>query len=188
MNKVMMLAAIVGGSLLVACSSTSGSISPREQLAAHFSARGEMHAALDDLVGEFEVVSNYKPRANANPRVTMGTASGSWDDQRLVLSSVIHTQILETPVDLTSSMTWDDIRGCYVGTWTDGKDDAVLDLCDGHVEDDGSIVSIREEDGTRVREVLRIVSHDRHVREIYRIGPDGQEYLSWSLEMERISD
>ena len=188
MKKALALGTLLSGALLVGCSSSSASISPQERLAVHFGARGEMHQALDTLRGEFEAVSYYWPRMGASARVSMGHMSGSWDESQLAMSCEYQGDLLGSPAELTSALTWDDIRGCYVGMWTRTSGETVLTLCDGHADPEGDIVSMRCEDGATVREVLKIESADHHVREVYRTLDSGEEYLSWRLEMVRISD
>lgn len=188
MNKVVMLGALVGGALLVGCSSSSASVTPEEQLAVHYGVRGEMHQALDALEGEFEAISYYWPRANANARLSMGICSGAWDEAGLAMNQTYEGELLDQSAQLTFAMTWDDIRGCYVGMWTQTEGESVMCLSDGHVDQDGQIVTMRCDEETSVREVLRIDGPDQHTREVYRTDASGQEYLSWRIEMVRIQD
>lgn len=170
---------------LLGCSSSSASLSPEEQLAVHFGARGEMHRKLDALEGEFEVTSHYWPRANANARVSTGRMSCAWDDRRLAMRCEYQGELLGEAMQVVQATTWDDIRGCYVGMWTKPEGESVLTLGDGHLDPEGALVTVRPEDEATVREVLRIVSEDEHVREIHRTRAGGEEYLQLRLEMHR---
>lgn len=188
MNKAVVLGTLLSGALLVGCSTSSSSISPQEKLAVHFGVRGEMHQALDRLEGEFEAISYYWPRAGVNPRISMGYMAGSWDEGQLSMTCEYKGDLVGSPAELTCSLTWDDIRGCYVGMWTQANGGSVLALGDGHVDSGGAIVSLRREGEVSVREVLQIESIDRHMREVYRTSESGEEYLSWRIEMMRIAD
>ena len=84
------------------------------------------------------------------------------------------------------AMTWDDVRGCYVGIWSDMDGNTTMPLGDGHMDQQGAIVTVRCEDEVTVREILTITSEDEHVREIYRTSVTGEEFLSMRLEMTRI--
>jgi len=188
MNKVVMLGTLFGGALLVGCSSSSASIAPEEQLAVHYSVRCEMHQALDALEGEFEAISYYWPRAKANVRLSMGMCTGAWDEAGLAMGQVYEGELLEQSAQLTFAMTWDDIRGCYVGVWTRAGCGSVMSLSDGHADQDGQIVTMRCDAETSTREVLRIDGPDQHTREVYRTDASGEEYLSWRIEMMRVQD
>jgi Protein of unknown function (DUF1579) len=190
MNKIKHLTALAVatmlGATLVGCSSSSASVSPEETLAIHFGTRGEMHARLDALEGEFEVTSSYWPRANANARISTGLMSGTWDDDGLLMRSSYQGELMGAPTQLVLSTTWDDVRACYVGVWTREDGTSALPLGDGHVDEQGAIVTVRCDEDSNVREVLTIISSDEHTRELYRTTPEGQEYLSWSLRMVRM--
>ena len=187
MKTQMILGALLSA-VLIGCSSQSSSITPEEQLAVHFGVRGEMHMHLDAIEGEFETRCSYWPRHNANLRESEGLMTSSWDEDGMYIVSAYEGDLMGTPMTISFAMTWDDVRGCYVGIWSDSDGSTVLPLGDGHMDPDGAIVTVRCEDGVSVREVLSIQSEDRHVREIYRMDPTGEEYLSMRLEMTRIQN
>ena len=185
--KVVLIGTLLGA-ILVGCSSRHASVSPEERLAVHFGARGEMHEHLEPLAGEFEVTSHYWPRPTAVARVSGGVMTGSWDEQGMCMRSEYRGELLGTAMQVVLASTWDDVRGCYVGVWTREDGSTVLPLGDGHQDEQGAIVTMRCEDDASLREILRIVSMDEHVREVYRTTPEGEEYLSWRLEMVRAQD
>lgn len=186
MKNIALLVAAISGAVLSSCSSSSTSVSAEETLAIHFGTRGEMHAHLDALEGEFEATSSYWPRANADARSSIGLMVGAWDEAGLCMRSSYEGDLLGTSQQLVSATTWDDVRACYVGVWTQMDGSSVLTLGDGHMDDQGSIVTMRCDGESSVREVLTVISADEHTREIYRSTADGQEYLSWSLHMVRL--
>ena len=188
MNGTIALVCALLGALLASCSTSSGSIAAEEQLAIHVGSRGEMHAALDHLEGSFEATSCYWPRLGSSPRVSTGQMTGAWNHEELVMTCEYRGELLEDPMQLTCSMTWDDIRSCYVGMWSQPEAGNTLSTADGHVDPDGLIVTMRCQDEATVREVLQIESGDRHVRQIYRTLDSGEEYLSWQIEMVRVTD
>ena len=188
MNVTIALAGAILSTLLVGCSTSSGSITAEEQLAVHVGSRGEMHAALDDLEGSFEATSCYWPRPGSSPRVSTGQMTGAWNLEELVMTCEYQGELLEAPLQLTCSMTWDDIRSCYVGMWSQPEAGNILLTADGHVDPGGMIVTMRCQGETSVREVLEIESFDRHVRKVYRTLDSGEEYLSWQIEMVRATD
>ncbi len=185
MNKVVLFGVGLLGTALVSCSSSSASISAEETLAVHFGVRGEMHQELDALEGRFLVRSQYWPRPNAAARISLGSMEGSWDAQNLCMTTYYSGELLETPLELTTATTWDDIRSCYVGVWMRQDGTSMLPLGDGHMDDSGSIVTVRCDGEVTVREVLQVISEDEHVREVHRTSEDGVEYLSLRLHMVR---
>lgn len=188
MNGTITLAGALVGTLLAGCSTSSSSITAEELLAVHIGNRGEMHAVLDDIEGHFEAISHYWPRLDSSPRVSIGQMTGAWAGDQPAMTCEYLGELLKAPMQLTCFMTWDDIRGCYVGMWIQPGAGSILSTADGHVDQEGMIVTMRCEDETSVREVLKIESCDRHVRQIYRTAGSGEEYLSWQIEMVRITD
>lgn len=188
MNGTIALVTALLGALLVGCSTSSSSITAGEQLAVHVGSWGEMHAALDDLEGSFEATSSYWPRLGSSPRISTGQMTGAWNPEELVMTCEYQGQLLQAPMQLTCSMTWDDIRSCYVGMWSQAEAGNILSTADGHVDPDGTIVTMRCQGETSVREVLTIKSCDQHIRQVYRTLDSGEEYLSWQIEMVRVTD
>ena len=171
---------------LIGCSSEQSSISPEEQLAVHFGVRGEMHMQLDAIEGEFEAECTYWPRANAVPRQSGGVMICAWDEDGMAMVSDFEGDLMGEPMQMSTAMTWDDVRSCYVGLWSNPSGDTIMSLGDGHMDNDGAIVTMRCEDEVSVREVLSVQSRDQHMREIYRTSPAGDEYISLRIEMTRI--
>lgn len=187
MNKALLMGALLAG-LSASCAGTQASVSPSEQLAVHFGARGEMHAELDALQGDFEVKSSYWGRAGGKEYQSVGHCEGAWDDSGLCISNVIEMQIMDSPVQVDCSTTWDDIRGCYVGLWSKDDGHTIYSLSDGHMDGEGQILTVRCEGEDTLKEVLQVISEDQHVREIHRVDANGNEFLQWRLEMNRIVD
>ncbi len=185
MKTTVILGALLS-SVLIGCSSERSSISPEEQLAVHFGVRGEMHMQLDALEGEFEAQCSYQPRANAIARQSGGWMSCAWDDDGMAMLCDYEGDLMGQPMQMSTAMTWDDVRGCYVGLWSNAEGDTIMPLGDGHMDQSGAITTVRCEDEVTVREVLTIQSRDQHVREIWRVSPAGEEYLSMRIEMTRL--
>lgn len=144
---------------------------------------GAGHKALEPLVGEWnaEVKSYMSP--TGEPMVTKGTSKAEWFMNGRFVREEFSGEMMGKPFRGVSVTGYDNLKGKYNTAWIDDMSTSIHTSL-GTVSEDGKVITFEgrmdcpmtEEKDMPVRQVLRILSPDKHVFEMHdpRKGADSK--------------
>ncbi len=154
---------------------------------------GPEHQRLAKLVGNWNLELR-SPAPGADPNAMKGTATyKSVYDGRFVQQEVSAPPMMgDQPFRGMGWIGYDGVRKQYVSTWIDNMCTGIL-VTYGKEDPAGKTITFTGEMSdpmtgkmdTKVREVVRIESDDKHVFEMYGPGPDGKEVKQFEITYTR---
>lgn len=147
-----------------------------------FATPGPGHAALEPLVGNWNVATTGWMAPDAPPQKGSGTSEHTWVLGGRYLQQVFHGEYQGQSFEGISYTAFDNFKKKYVGTWIDTMGTGIM-ISGGSVDSTGRVFTFEAEmddvasgKPMKIREVVRIESAERHVMEMY--GPDksGREF------------
>jgi hypothetical protein len=137
-------------------------------------APGEPHKTLEPLIGEWtaEVKSWMAP--GAPPVETKGTAKSEWAMNGRFVREEFHGEMMGKPFNGMSLTGYDNLKKRYNSLWVDDMSTAIF-TSEGSSEGGAKVITfnskmdcpITGEKDMPVKQVLRIISRDKHVFEMH---------------------
>ena len=84
-----------------------------------------------------------------------------------------------------SILAFDPLLGCWVESWWTESGELIRPLAHGYEQDNGSVVTVRREEGRDVRDEIHLGTN-QITRRIWRTTSEGVEYLSLELTGQRV--
>jgi len=145
---------------------------------------GEYHAHLKPLAGTWNLVVKFRMAPEAPWEEHKGTSESKWILGGRFLLEEVKGEVMEGEerFEGLGIMGYDKVKKKYTSAWVDTMSTAVfteLGMCDKS----GKVITTRSEyddpmtgQKKKGKSVLRIISNDKHVAEMYETGLDGKEF------------
>ena len=156
------------------------------------SAPSENHRKLDVLAGNWNINVKHWHDPASEPEVSSGTAEMNWVLGKRFIEMHVTSEAMGQPFEGMGVMGYDNFRKQYVTGWIDNMNTAVF-TSTGTVDPTGKTFTFTgkaddiltgKRDQTH-RAVLKIVSNDKIVEEMYGPGTDGKEIKAMEITYER---
>lgn len=158
---------------------------PREVLAVSTVTRTAEHSRMEASIGSFEVTGTFYPRPGAQARPVEGQLETYWMDDCSSLESEFFGSLWGKEFAFISILAFDPLLGCWLESWWTEDGELIRPLAQGYEQDNGSVVTVRREEGRNVRDEIHLGAH-QITRRIWRTTTDGVEYLSLELTGQRV--
>jgi hypothetical protein len=142
---------------------------------------GPEHKVLEPLVGDWTFTTRFWMDPSKPPMESKGTASRKWIMGGKFVQEEVNSEFFGKPFKGTGITGYDKIQGKYVGVWVDSLSTGISQS-QGTADKAGKVLTFSREDydpfskeKIKGRDVVRILDKDKHVMEMYKIGPDGKE-------------
>ncbi len=142
---------------------------------------GPHHAALEPLVGTFDVKLNHWMAEGTEASTSTGLSHHAWTLGNRYLEQRYEGSFDGQPFQGIGYTGYDNILGTYFGTWMDSMSTGIM-TSTGKAESptvinfDALMSDPMTGTAKPVREKLTITSADAHVLEMWTAGPDGKEF------------
>jgi hypothetical protein len=152
---------------------------------------GPEHKVLEPLIGNWTYVAKFWLEPGKPPMESKGTAARKWImDGRYVYEDV-EGEMFGKTFKGTGITGFDKTQGKYVGAWVDNFGTGISQSS-GTADKTGKTLTFQREDydplskqKMKGRDVIRILDADKHVMEMYKVGPDGKEIKVMELVITR---
>lgn len=143
---------------------------------------GPQHKALAAMVGSWTFSSKMWLKPGGEPMTWKGTAERKMVLGGRFLQEDVTAELFGKPFRGRALNGYDNAKGKYVGTWIDSMGTGIAQSV-GTADKSGKVITyVREEfdpaakKAVKVRDVLRLLSKDKQVMEMYKPLPDGKEF------------
>lgn len=141
----------------------------------------EAHKVLNAFEGTWKAVISSWMAPGAPPSMSEGTMTNRWVLGGRWLRQEYSGTFMEMPFDGLGYFGHDNIKQQYVGTWMDTMGTGMMvssGSYDAGAKAFAMTGSFTDPTGAekKTREVIKIVSNDKHTMEMFGPGPDGKEY------------
>ncbi len=135
---------------------------------------GDAHKALEPLVGNWNVEVKSWMSPDAPPTTTKATAKASWVMNGRFVQEEFNGEFMGKPFHGLNLTGYDNTKQKYNNVWIDDMHTAVF-ASEGAAEDGGKVITLQckydcpitgQKDKV-MKQVLRIISPDKHVFEMY---------------------
>ena len=135
---------------------------------------GAAHKALEPLVGEWTAAVQCWMAPDAPPTVSKGTAKAAWALDGRFVREEFKGEMMGKSFHGMSLMGYDNQKKQYNSLWVDDMSTAIF-TSEGTADEGGKVITFHSkmdcpvtgEKGIPVKQVLRIVSADKHVFEMH---------------------
>lgn len=135
---------------------------------------GEEHQLLEPLIGEWTAEIRSWITPSGPPVMNQGTAKAEWTMKGRFVREEFSGEIMGRPFQGMSLTGYDKQKKQYVGIWVDDMSTAII-KSEGTAAEDGKLLTLLSkmdcavtgEKDMPIRQVIRIVSDDEHVLEMY---------------------
>lgn len=158
---------------------------PPEVLAVSTVTRTAEHSRMEASIGSFEVTGTFYPRPGAQARPVEGQLETHWMDDCSSLESEFFGSLWGEEFAFISILAFDPLLGCWVESWWTESGELIRPLAHGYEQDNGSVVTVRREEGRDVRDEIHLGTN-QITRRIWRTTSEGVEYLSLELTGQRV--
>jgi hypothetical protein len=166
-------------------------MSPEEQAAweawMKYAAPGPQHKLLEPFVGSWNVATTMWSVPGAPPMTSTGTSEVAWVLGGRYIQEKVKGEMMGQPFEGMGCTGYDNFKKRFVGTWMDTMGTMML-TSTGEADSTGKVFTysstmddVVSGKPMTVREVVRVVDHDKHVFEMYGPDPSGKEFKT--LEM-----
>jgi len=148
---------------------------------------GAHHERLKAMVGKWEMTG----KSSMSPAIEP-VSWGGLSEKKMILGDrflreEVHSEMMGQPFTGIGVVGYDNLLAKYVWIWMDDMSTGIM-VSEGTCDDSGKILTLSGEymdpmEGTMktARSVIRIISEDKHVFEMYNKGPDGKEFKSMEI-------
>ena len=190
------LTAVAAAALAVAVAAAAvtqqdAQMSPEQQKAMEawmrYATPGPSHKLLEPFVGSWNVTMTMWEAPGASPYSSQGTSENVWVLGGRFVQQTVAAEMMGQPFSGIGYTGYDNFKQKFVGTWMDSMGTMVM-ISSGSADASGKVLTFTAEmddvvSGRRmsVREVTRVIDHDKHVFEMY--GPDksGKEFRTLEI-------
>lgn len=158
---------------------------------AKYAKPGEHHELLEPLVGTWDAKVTMWMSPDAPPNVSHGTMKNEWILGGRFLKEEFESEFMGQKFRGFGMFGYDRIKEQYIGTWCDTMMTGML-VNHGHVDDNGKVITMRGEhfDPAQQRkvptkDVVRIISDDKHTMTMHHQAPDGEWRKVMKIEYTR---
>lgn len=152
---------------------------------------GEHHKHLDVFIGKWNYVIKWRMSPEQPWTKDKGTSEYEW----LLDGRYVRQHVIADAPDETTGMRfegngiqgYDNLTHKHFSAWIDNMGTALM-TSEGTCDESAKTITLT---GTyndpiagkkkTVRSVTRVINNDKHVLEMYEVGPDGKEYLSMEI-------
>jgi hypothetical protein len=152
---------------------------------------GPEHKCLEPLVGSWTFTSKFWMEPGKPPMESKGTSEHKFVMGGRYLEDVVHGDYFGLPFEGRGLTGYDKIQGKYVGTWIDNMGTGISTSV-GSADASGKVLTFEREEFDpmthkkgKSKDVVRILSDDKHIMEMYKPGPDGKEMKVMELTYTR---
>ena len=132
------------------------------------------HKALEPLVGEWTAEVKCWMAPDAPPTVSKGTAKVEWTMNGRFIRQDFNGDMMGKPFHGVGMTGYDNQKQKYNSVWVDDMSTAIM-TSEGTADEGAKVITFESkmdcpatgEKDVPVKQVLRIISHDRHVFEMY---------------------
>ncbi|MBD3233841.1 MAG: DUF1579 domain-containing protein [candidate division Zixibacteria bacterium] len=183
------VAVILSGIYIVACSDEAP-MTEEEMMAlwAKYGQPGEQHEKLAGLVGTWDFTSKWWQDPSAPPGESKGTAEVQTILKGRFIQEDIHGEMQGAPFHGINFMGYDNFKEKYVMTWMDDMSTSIM-VSYGKPNSSGDEIRFEGtyddfmtgEKGKVAKSMLRFVSEDEHVYEMYEMDDEGKEFKTFEV-------
>ncbi|HEU4521656.1 MAG TPA: DUF1579 domain-containing protein [Thermoanaerobaculia bacterium] len=152
---------------------------------------GDAHKALDSMVGTWDTVIRFWAAPGAPPQESTGIAENRWILGGRYVEQRFKGSAMGQPFEGLGYTGYDNMRKQYFGTWMDTMSTGMMSTT-GRVEDGGKTWKFKGmmddpvmNTSIPVDEVVKVLSPDKHVMEMWQPGPDGKSFKSMEITYTR---
>jgi len=152
---------------------------------------GEPHKFLVQFVGMWQAVVKVWHAAGQQPDISEGISLHRMVMGGRYLQQTFKSTFMDAPFEGMGFMGYNNVLKKYEGVWMDNMSTAIM-TSEGSLSADGkSLKSVSTYSDCQTgkektsRDVLKMVSPDKFVSEMYDIGPDGKEFLMMEITYTR---
>ena len=138
---------------------------------------GAAHKALEPLIGNWNAEVKSWMAPDASPTVTKGTAKSSWAMKGRFVQEDFNGEFMGKPFRGMSLTGYDNMKQKYNTLWVDDMNTSIF-TSEGSAEDGAKTITftgkmdcpMTGEKDVPMKQVVRIVSPDKHVLEMYDLS------------------
>ena len=152
---------------------------------------GAEHKALDALVGDWNTEVKLWNDPKSAPTVTKGTAKGSWVLNGRFVQEDFQGEFMGKPFKGLAFIGYDNTKKKFNNVWMDDLHTAMF-TSEGNADAGNKVITVQGaydcpitgEKNKRMKQVIRIVSNDKHVYEMYDLS-QGQDVKTMEITYTR---
>ena len=149
------------------------------------------HKALDALVGDWNTEVKLWNDPKSAPTVTKGTAKGSWVLNGRFVQEDFQGEFMGKPFKGLAFIGYDNTKKKFNNVWMDDLHTAMF-TSEGNADAGNKVITVQGaydcpitgEKNKRMKQVIRIVSNDKHVYEMYDLS-QGQDMKTMEITYTR---
>ncbi len=152
---------------------------------------GEFHDHLEPLAGKWSLAVKWRKSPDAAWTESTSTAVNEWImGHRFLKRNVKGDTVREGQEDRFEGMGifgYDNRKGKYTSAWIDNRRTGIMTSL-GECDASGKTFTMEREYTSaatgqvkKVRKVLRIINNNKFVSEVYKVGPDGVEFMAMQI-------
>ena len=148
---------------------------------------GIHHQHLQQFVGTWNATVKNWMSPDAPPQVSTGIAESKMILEGRFLMMDFKSEFMKQPFTGVGIQGYDNVKNEYVGIWMDNMTSGMM-ISTGKCEQDGKVFtsySVTMNPVTKKNEksksVTRIIDKDKHIDEMFMIGPDGKEFKNMEI-------
>jgi hypothetical protein len=152
---------------------------------------GPEHKRLDDLAGSWTFTAKMWMEPGAAPTESKGTSETKWILGGRFLAEEVTGEFMGMPFHGYGLTGYDNVQKKYVSVWFDSFATG-YSQAEGSVDASGKVLTLHREDldpatnqKIKGRDVTRILGHDKHIVEMYKVMPDGKEFKMMEITVTR---
>lgn len=189
-----LVAGVLGASPILAEDKVKGEVSPEEMLKKMEVAGkpGPEHKALTAFVGNWDAEVKIWNDPKSEPSVTKGTAKSTWALNGRFVQEEFQGEFMGKPFRGLSFMGYDNTKKKFNSVWMDDMHTAMF-VSEGDAADGNKVITlngeydcpITGEKDKKMKQVIRIVSNDKHVFEMHDHDPSQGEVKTMEITYTR---
>jgi hypothetical protein len=152
---------------------------------------GAEHKILEPLVGNWTFTSKFWLDPSKPPMESKGTAARKWIMDGRYVCEDVEGDVFGKAFKGLGITGFDKVQGKYLGSWVDNFGTGISQSS-GTADKAGKVLTFQREDYDPItkqkikgRDVIRILDADKHVMEMFKVGPDGKEMKVMELVFTR---
>jgi hypothetical protein len=153
---------------------------------------GDAHQKLQPLVGQWTYTGKMWMDPSKPPTDMKGGCERKWILGNRFVEEHFTGEFFGTPFHGIGTIGYDNTLKQYVSSWVDNASTSIT-LSTGSIDATGNVITMTHECNCPIehkpiknRDVIRIVSDDKHELEMYKTGPDGKEVKMMEFTLTRV--
>lgn len=151
----------------------------------------EGHKLLDGMVGTWETKNTFWQAPGAPPMESSGVSENRWIMGGRVLEQKFEGNFMNMPFSGVGYTGYDNAKKQYWGTWIDNMSTGLM-TSTGNTSDGGKTWKFKATStdpmtgkDSPAEEVIKVVSNDHHVFEMWGPAPDGKMFKMMVIDYKR---